>query len=254
MNMRVVLSAFVAVVAIGIAAPSAYAAPLGHLSVGICADTSVGGGVIIKSTSIDWTPTRAGGTANGCIETGITTSVTYVGGGPLGPGVAGTIKDVTFIIPAVPGPTSAAVIDFMTFDGNPALHFDLALLGPGPLSTVCSSVLDANAPACSPSANSPYKLEATPTGTSLSIAASGVARDNAGSSPWIGVFTTQFAKLSPADIQTILNQGGSVSSTESGDFELNASRQEVVPEPTTLLLIGSGLIGSALGLRRRRKA
>ena len=252
MSMRVVLSAFVIVVATAIAAPSAYAAPTGHLSVGICADASPGGGVIISSTLIDWTPTRAGGTANGCIVSGIMTSVTYTGGGPLTPGVTGTIKDVSFVIPAAPGPTPAAVIDFMTFDGNAALHFDLALLGPGPLSTACSSALDANAPACSPSANSPYKLEATPTGTSLSIAASGFARDDAGSGPWIGIFTTQFAKLSPAAIQTILNDGGSVSSTESGDFELNASRQEVVPEPTTLLLIGSGLVASALGMRKRK--
>ena len=91
MSMRVVLSAFVIVVATAIAAPSAYAAPTGHLSIGIC--TAPGAGVTIGSTTVDWTPPTGGGTDTGCIVTGVGTSVTF-SGGTLTDATTGVIKDL----------------------------------------------------------------------------------------------------------------------------------------------------------------
>ncbi len=100
----------------------------GILNVSNCA----GGGVTISSISIDWTLPVGGG--NGCIQTGVGTNITYTGGGPLTSGVAGVAKDVTA--------GGGTVLDFMTFTGNPNLHFDLTSLGPGVNNTVCAAVLD----------------------------------------------------------------------------------------------------------------
>ena len=247
MSMRVVLSALVIVVAIVVAAPSAYAAPTGHLSIGIC--TAPGAGVTLGSTKIDWTPTVPPGSDNGCIVTGVGTSVTYVGGPMLTDATLGVIKDLT--VPSGP------VVDFMTFATTPNLHFDLSALLPGPVNTACAGTLDPNALGCSPSLGSPYHLQSTFTGTTLTISAQGIARDAAvppdiNSAPWLGLFTTQFAGVTPLAIQQTLLAGGTISSSESGEFNIGVSRSEIVPEPTTLLLIGSGLVASALGMRKRK--
>jgi len=112
----------------------AKASPAGTLNVSNCA----GGGVTITATTIDFTLPVGGG--YGCIQTGSGTNITYTGGGPLLPGVTGSILDLT----AGGGP----VLDFMTFVGNPLLHFDLTSLGPGVANTICAAVLDPNLPGC----------------------------------------------------------------------------------------------------------
>jgi len=205
----------------------------GIINVGTCA----GGGMTITAATVDFTLPVGGG--NGCIATGIGTNITYTGGGPLTSSVTGLVKDLS-----VP---SGTVLDFMTFTGNPNLHFDLTSLGPGVANTNCASLFVA----CSPSPGSPFVLTGTPTGTSLSLSASGVARDASGhSSTWSGVFTAQIPGTA-ASIQTTLNGGGSVVGTYSGNFNVTAPQ---VPEPTTILLLGTGLAGIAAKVRKRRKA
>ena len=111
-----------------------------------------------------------------------------------------------------------------------------------------------NAPGCSPSLGSPYHLQSTLAGITLTISAVGVAGDASldTPTPWLGLFTTQFAGVTPLAIQQTLLAGGTISSSESGEFNIGVSRSEIVPEPTTLLLIGSGLVASALGMRKRK--
>ena len=209
--------------------------PAGTLNVGNCP----GGGMNISNLVIDFTLPVGGG--NGCTETTSGTNISYTGGGPLVSAVSGTIKDLT----------TTSLLDFMTFDGNPNLHFDLTSVGPGSGNANCVGLILFQS--CSPSGSNPLILTLTATGTSISLTASGVARDlSAGSSTWTGVFTTQIVGQTPRQIQLTLLGGGTISSTYSGNFTVAAASQ--VPEPTTILLLGTGLAGIAAKVRKRRKA
>jgi len=215
-------------------AGTASAVPIGHLDVANCS----GGGVRVNSTTIDWLPAGGG---SGCIQTGTGTNISY-SGGTLLPGVQGSILDL-FVGNPLP------ISGFMTFSGTP-LNFTLNTLGPGPANLACATVLDPNLPSCSVFLNSPFILAPTATGTSVTLSATGTVTDGAGSSVWIGAFTTQIAGQTPAQIQARIINGETIESTESGDFTLTA-QPTAVPEPASLTLLGTGLVGIAVRARRK---
>lgn len=242
--MRILKLAPLFPLAVGIAltamTPRASAAVIGHLDVANCP----GGGVTVTATTIDWTqPTDAG---NGCIVTGQNTNITYTSG-TLGPGATGTILDLNAATDVFP------LVDFMTFASAPGLHFDLSTLGPGPTNTGCAATLDVNAPACAVFSGSPFILQATATGTSVTLSATGIARDaSSTTSTWSGAYTTQIAGVTPAQIQATILRGGSETSTYSGDFVINVSSSPV-PEPGTVGTMLLGGLGLAAGCFRRKR-
>lgn len=214
---------------------NASAAVIGHLDLANCP----GGGVIVTATAIDFTLPVGGG--NGCIQTGAATNVTY-SGGTLGPATAGLILDLTA--------GGGTVTDFLTFVGNPNLHFDLTSIGPGVVNTSCATTLDPNLPSCSVVPGSPFILAPTLSGTSITLSAFGIARDlSLPSSRFLGAFTTQIANKTPQDLKTTILNGGNITSTQSGDFIIT-----MVPEPSTISMAALGGLLVALAVRKRAQA
>jgi hypothetical protein len=208
----------------------AFADAAGSLSAANCSD----GGVSLTETSITWLPsgTVAG---TGCIATGTGTNLSY-SGGLLGPGVTGNIANVA----AGSGP----VDQFMTFQGT-TLDFVLTFLGPGSSNTNCATLSVGQS--CSVIAGSPFVLTDLGSSTLLGFAAGGTVTDG-GISDWSGVFSTQVNETA-LQIQNTILGGGSVTSTQSGQFTVQS-----VPEPSSLLLLAFGLCSSVGLVRRKRLA
>ena len=218
---------------------TASAAVMGNLNI-----TSGAGGVTVTATTIDWTPTVVANDGPLVVSTG--TTLTYgAGNTPLAIGTTGRLLDLSTS-------TTLPLAGFMTFTGVPTLAFNLGSLGPGVANTNCASL--AVGQTCSAFTGSPFLLTLTQDvfgnlGTSVALPAQGTAVDGTGDiSQWTGAFTTQLTQT-PAQVQSIITGGGSITSSHSGSFRANFNP---IPEPGTwsMILAGGGLM--AFALRRRR--
>jgi hypothetical protein len=100
----------------------------------------------------------------------------------------------------------------------------------------------------------PISLFGTPAGTSAFFGVFGtVTGGDFGSTVYnyTGILTAQFAGQTPEQVFNAVNSGGTLPVAFSGEFVVGS----VVPEPSTYLLLGTGIAGLGLfGLRSRRRS
>jgi hypothetical protein len=171
---------------------------------------------------------------------------------PVSPVSQVTIKDTTDNAASAPPytfvTTGAAVNvpNFLsTFTAIPGLHFDLTQIVAS-AAPICTGAETINQ-SCRPSANSPFTLTVTASGTTTSYGVLGYFRNGADEGFGGGAFTTQGSGQSVADILGLLAAGQPIAASASANF-----RSAAIPEPATLLTFGVG--SGILALRRRRKA
>lgn len=222
----------------------------------IAFNNDVGGGVTVSNTFIDWRPPLGSGYGN--FATGLNTDYTYndtptttVHVTDAAP-VYGRIADLTINL-AAPSPfiqfysgsTSSSLLAVPTFD---LTGFSSPFSDPSVLhgcSTVTASSASAScAPvnASFPGGYSPFllKWDSQSQSTSVILGVFMAGHDaSATTVDWSGGFTTQLNRTSgaPSTVETTLNSGGTISNTYSATFSGSS-----VPEPATMLLIGSGLL------------
>jgi len=140
--------------------------------------------------------------------------------------------------------------NFITFPQQPTWSIALTLLELGTDGTAgCAGAPGSGTPGqvCS-IPNSPFDLQNTSTGVTVSFAFLGSLTNGTSTNPIQGNFSTTF---SGTDLQTILsaiNQGESIATGATGSLTI----QSAAPEPSTILLAGLGGALLALGAIRRR--
>ncbi len=161
----------------------------------------------------------------------------------------GTIKDLTQPPDNVGVPLT--VNNFLTSNAQPTWNFQLNLIQPG--SGTAAGCTNTPGDICTPFVGSPFTItNLLGGGSSVALALNGTLTDGIGpASMFVGTFTTQFANLTAADILALIATQGFVQSSHSAEFTATVGEQ-VIPEPATLLLFGTGLSLISAGVARRR--
>jgi hypothetical protein len=217
-----------------------FSSPLGTFGIGAAASISMNG---IDFQSAPLVGSLAAGTF--LVETGSAGSFTSLVSG------TGNALDIAF----ASQPPNAAFLDqsFLTFPSDPDIAFDLTrlYLGGAPLACgvapaigqTCTPTFAGLVSASDPIGIAPFSLENLPGGGSLaSFSVAGLMRriSTGETSPYTGVFTTQFDEPFQSLLATMAT-GGGVTGTYSATLVTPATGT-AVPEPATLLLLGPAVI------------
>jgi hypothetical protein len=165
-------------------------------------------------------------------------------------GTTGTIADLNSTDQPVNAPFTLE--NFLTFDAQPTWDLTLGFITPGAGTAAgCTSAAGA---VCTPFVGSPFTIvNLVGGGSSVALAVRGTISDGSGdpASNFVGTFTTQFSDMTADELITLIAQQGFVQSSHSAEFRATIT-PEVIPEPATLLLLGTGLV-TAYGARRRQR-
>jgi len=223
---------------LGIASLSLFAAPI----VGIL---NIGGSTAVSLTQIDFLPP---GVTPGTFRVDLFTQTgSFV---PLADTV-GSLEDLNSVL----YPTGAVISfpNWLTFGADPNISFELTYIQPGSFSSAECGLAPASGQTCT-LAGSPFNLSNAAAGaginSTVSFGVQGIVHNlaTAEQSTFSGTFSTQFVGRPYQSVLATISAGGSERATYSANFEVTA-----IPEPATLALCGSALLGLAFVRRRNRQ-
>jgi len=259
-----------AAIAFGVFVPAASASVIGTLF------TGSGSGITVSLTSVIWNTDPGSNPPNGVWngEVSNVTSLSFSGCSgvlgtpgcldvaPFAPNEAVEINQNTPLTAGTVLPESG----FLLFAGNGVTHvtinYTLTQVQAGPASTNCAGLLQFQS--CAIFAGSPVVLTLQGTGTTATLNLAGTVTDGTVPVAWTGKFSSTFPNLTPAQIQSFyctgpgatctagdFASGRSLATSNSGSFTSVAAT--TVPEPSSMIFIGAGLVGLAFVMRRKSR-
>jgi len=161
---------------------------------------------------------------------------------------SGDIKDLNQAVHPVGVPFLLS--DFITFDADPDIRFDLRLINPGTSGAAGCFVGPAAGQQCTPP-GSPFNLSNVTAGSSTaSFQLSGdIRRVSTGElTPYNMIFTTQFIDQNYQQLLNTITTGGAVRASFSAEAA-------AIPEPGSMTLFAAGTaLLAGLSIRRKRRS